>query len=580
MSSPWSRHSLLAIAAVMAIAVSGCSEKTESAKSSDDKTTKTTVDDKTTTPDDKTGQPSDADKTVAQTGTNTPKPKTDVPAGPKNGLDVSYLLPEFEIGVIAHPGRVLGDFAKKFPPLAEKLAEGKELAGFDPADIEQVLVLVSPLDENFAFVARFSKPLNADEVIPKMMDDGHEVVEHDGMSYYKNANERDPSVYMPDDKTVVAARSADLERMMAKPSPDNELTAMLTTADLNNELVVCVVADRLAAEAKKNMAQVELPFPFSSLKELPDLISAGSLELELTEAVGLVLKVKSPDQKSSERVSQLLDPLINMGKGIAQQQLTNMPPQVADMARPVLESLKVEQAGDQFSVSLKIDQPGILDAVAGMALPAIMAAQGAAQITNDKNSLKQIGLAMHNYHDVYGHLPVASEGIKTDKDGKPLLSWRVHILPFIEERELYEQFNLDEPWDSENNKDLIEFIPQVYVMKGGPDDGKTMVQAPIGEGSIFGGDKEVGFRNITDGTSNTIMVVVTKPEKAVPWTKPADLAFDAKDPAADLQATPAGYLALFGDGAVLTIKASLKAATWALLFNREDGMVLPEQLRE
>lgn len=568
MNMRWSLHSLFAIVAAMAIAVSGCSEKTESANSSDGKTNEQ----KTTTPDETTGQPSDPGKTLAQTGTNNPKGQMTV--GPKNGLDVSYLLPEFEIGVIAHPGRVLGDLAKKIPPLAEKLAEAKELAGFDPADIEQVLIAASPLDEKFAFVMRFSKPINAEEIIPKMMEDGHEVVDHNGMSYYKNADDKKPSIYMPDDKTVVAARSADLEKMMAKPSPNNELTAMLTTADLNNELVVCVLAGRLAAEAKKNMALVELPFPFNSLKEVPDLISAGSLELELTEAVGLALKLKSPDDQSSARLHQLLDPLINMGKGIAQQQLTNLPPEAAKAAGPILESLTVAQAGDEFSISLKIDQPGVLDMAAGMILPAIMDAQGAARSASDKNNLKQIGVAMHNFHDVYKHLPVAGESIKTDKDGKPLLSWRVHILPLMDEQELYEQFELDEPWDSEHNKELIQFIPQVYVMQGGPEDGKTMIQAPVGEGSIFGGNTKVGFRNVTDGTSNTIMVAVTKPEKAVPWTMPTDWEVNAKDPAADLQPGRRGFMVLFADGSVHDIKVGLAPATWALLINRMDGMVI------
>src|SRR5206468_5253686 len=68
------------------------------------------------------------------------------------------------------------------------------------------------------------------------------------------------------------------------------------------------------------------------------------------------------------------------------------------------------------------------------------------------NNLKQIGLAMHSYHDVYKRLP---SGAVQDKDGKALLSWRVHLLPFLEQEALFKEFKLDEPWDSDNNKKLL-----------------------------------------------------------------------------------------------------------------------------
>ena len=72
---------------------------------------------------------------------------------------------------------------------------------------------------------------------------------------------------------------------------------------------------------------------------------------------------------------------------------------------------------------------------------------------------------MHNYHDTYGTFPPAAT---TDGADKPLLSWRVAILPFLEQQPLYEQFHLDEPWDSPHNKTLIEQMPQVYAIPGSP----------------------------------------------------------------------------------------------------------------
>jgi hypothetical protein len=81
-----------------------------------------------------------------------------------------------------------------------------------------------------------------------------------------------------------------------------------------------------------------------------------------------------------------------------------------------------------------------------------------------ENNLKQLALAMHNYHDVNGRFPpAASRGA----DDKPLLSWRVMILPYLEQEALYKEFNMDEPWDSEQNKKLLAKMPDIYVPLNG-----------------------------------------------------------------------------------------------------------------
>ncbi|MBN9523059.1 DUF1559 domain-containing protein [bacterium] len=87
-----------------------------------------------------------------------------------------------------------------------------------------------------------------------------------------------------------------------------------------------------------------------------------------------------------------------------------------------------------------------------MAVPdAALAARGPSAA---ENNLKQIGLALHNYESAYQYLP----GNSYDKDGKALLSWRVHILPFLEQTALHQRFKLDEPWDGPNNKAVSETV--------------------------------------------------------------------------------------------------------------------------
>ena len=97
----------------------------------------------------------------------------------------------------------------------------------------------------------------------------------------------------------------------------------------------------------------------------------------------------------------------------------------------------------------------IIAVLIALLLPAVQAAREAARRSQCVNNLKQIGLAMHNYHAQQNKFPGAAI---TNKQGKPLLSWRVAILPLLDQQGLYEKFKLDEPWDSPHNRALLTSI--------------------------------------------------------------------------------------------------------------------------
>jgi hypothetical protein len=149
----------------------------------------------------------------------------------------------------------------------------------------------------------------------------------------------------------------------------------------------------------------------------------------------------------------------------------------------------------------------------------------AAYRMHSSNNLKQLALALHNYEACFGRLPQDVVG----KDGKPLLSWRVLLLPFIEQDNLFKLVKMDEPWDGPTNKTLLESMPKLFAsprvtMKV---TGHTVYQGFSGPGTVFErGIKPLKFADILDGTSNTIFVV--EASVAVPWTKPIDLPFDPK----------------------------------------------------
>jgi prepilin-type processing-associated H-X9-DG protein len=142
------------------------------------------------------------------------------------------------------------------------------------------------------------------------------------------------------------------------------------------------------------------------------------------------------------------------------------------------------------------------------------------------DNLKQIALAMHNFHDVYGMFPPAAI---TDKQGRPLLSWRVAILPQLgaEGEALFREFHLDEPWDSPHNQALLAQMPAVFACPDEPQTrrGKTVYQVIVGPATMFTGKRKgVRLQDITAGTSNTVMVAESA--RSVPWTAPLDIPAD------------------------------------------------------
>ena len=200
-------------------------------------------------------------------------------------------------------------------------------------------------------------------------------------------------------------------------------------------------------------------------------------------------------------------------------------------------------------------------------LPAVQAAREAARRAQCTNNLKQVGLALHNYHSAYNAFP---DDIR-DSNGKPLLSWRVALLPFFEEPGLYGQFHLDEPWDSPHNQQLLSQMPRALrcPSESGLSPEETVYQSFSGPQAFLDG-KPTRLFDMTDGTSNTIAVVETN--QAVPWTKPADIPFNAQGPAPQVTGShPGGFNALFADGSVKFIRNSVSPQMLKALITKNGG---------
>lgn len=183
---------------------------------------------------------------------------------------------------------------------------------------------------------------------------------------------------------------------------------------------------------------------------------------------------------------------------------------------------------------------------------------------NDQDRLRTIALACLNHESAYQQFPSNITG----KDGMPLLSWRVAILPMLGRADLYNQFKLDEPWDSAHNIKLLDKMPEP----------KTRLLGVDGPETIFESGEVQTFEKMTDGSSNTILCLLASEDAAIEWTRPADLSFTPGQKLDGLAVDAKGrYQFVTCDGAAHSIDLeSLPPQKLQLLLQRNDGMVAPD----
>ena len=310
-----------------------------------------------------------------------------------------------------------------------------------------------------------------------------------------------------------------------------------------------------------------IPPPMQGIMRVPELLDAITVSIDMNNTnASQRLTMLATDDNAARELQQILSQSIAMGRQLV---VSNMvvdvpgddPVAVASrkyterIADQIMESMTPKKSGSKLTIEGNLNYSMATNGVlVGLLLPAVQSARAAARRMSSSNNLKQIGLAMHNHHAAYRALP----GNIVSEDGNPLLSWRVAILPFIEQLPLYQQFHLDEPWDSEHNIKLIDKMPAIYVhpeLQTKPN--TTVYQRPSGKEkshygeTIMSSDKACRFRDITDGTSMTILALEALPTEAVAWTKPMDLNVDMNKPTAGIVGdTRLGFNVLMADGSV------------------------------
>jgi hypothetical protein len=381
---------------------------------------------------------------------------------------------------------------------------------------------------------------------------------------------------------------------MSMPRPD--LLEPLAAAPQAALVMVLSVGDDHRRALREMLPQLPNFLGGGPARELADGVRFVRLTLDLPPQLAVRLSVQTRDAVTAER----LRTLATLGLDWLGQQ-----PQVANLVPwPQVRPLLTPQV-QQDQVVLDWSDPQRVEAAVQLLLaPAQRAAREAARRAQGMNQLKQIMLALHNYHDVYRRFP--PQAIRS-KEGKPLLSWRVAILPFVEQYGLYRQFRLDEPWDSEHNRRLLEKMPPVYAdpltQAVRKEPGLTAFVVPLtqmppqvhvpAEGpkgpaasrehgprepvAIFDVPDGASLAQITDGTSNTIAVLKVAPTAAVPWTKPDDWVYNPQKPLAGLfpEEGERICLAAFADGSVRVLVPGIAPNVLRLIILMNDGQVVP-----
>ena len=521
------------------------------------------------------------------------------PAEGKAKIDLGYVTPETVAAVVAYPRHVLTAPEMEMLPIEVIAAAGKKALGIDPIEIEQILA-IAELPKTLqagpppaAIVLRMSAPLPEGQILAPLWQRTAEA-QLDGKTYRRAIGPMDFSIFRPDDRTLLVANDDLLRKMLTNHAGPKEgkMTKVLGRIAEPPDALAILLVEPIRPLIAQPLATAPVPPPLADLKKIPDLLTSVGAKVNLTGDMSMSLTLRATDEAAAQQMEEIIDKMIELGRQailaeMAKQSASSDPVEQAAaqyskrISDRMLQTLRPVRKGDALTLATggnknpQMAQMATIGILIALLLPAVQAAREAARRAQSMNNLKQIVLAMHNYHDGHKELPARAT---FDKQGKPLLSWRVHLLPYFEQDALYKQFHLDEPWDSEHNRKLIPMMPKLFQNPSGTAaPGMANYLAVCGEGLAFEGTKGRRFADIRDGTSNTILVVEANDDRAAVWTKPDDWQYDAEHPMAGLGAAhPGGFSVAIADGSVRFISKDLDPKVFHALLTIAGGEVVPD----
>ncbi len=508
---------------------------------------------------------------------------------------ISGLMPaSTTAAIVIKPAQILQSPGMEMVPREVLSVVGQTEFGIDPCKIQNAILMVDAFTDlrnppGFGLVISFAEPQTLGGNITDSLIKGS----YEGMTIYRSRDAMTPVVLQYSKNTLIVGLEPFVTRMLASKNASGELATLIDNANPDSQFSAYMIMDPVRETIQQNLPpKNQIPPPFNQFLDLPELVESVVLEANFDGQQQGSLKITAVDDAAGNQIESMVDMGIQMGRqvlaGEMTRQIANLDPSMQmafqayferagqfmeDQMRPTRNQktilFEAKNQGGQIS------NVAVIGTLTAMLLPAVQQAREAARRTSSANNLKQIGLAFHNYFVVHRKFP---SNIR-DKDGRPLLSWRVAILPYLEESKLYDEFHLDEPWDSEHNIQLLSRMPQVFACPNLELEKRTVYLGFEGNDTAFG-DKPIGFAQILDGTANTILAVEANEDAAVNWSAPQDIPFD---PALDVNAVgnlrPDGFNALLLDGSVMFFPNSIEQQALKNWIQKSDGNIVEYPFR-
>ena len=513
-----------------------------------------------------------------------------------NAIDPATAPADVRMVIDVRPSAILA--RPEWKKLADSLQQGNRMlplpenAGIKLEEIEQVLVLtfdrkrddfIRPGENagsppQMVVILRATRPYDWK---PFMMRDLKEV-QQEGISYYKSNS---PTCFRNlDDRTLLIGMETDAKnppvganRPVARHAWD-DAWKKAGTGPFRVGVETAWMARQLRPVVEQENAS---PMVAALVGPLLDQTEGCAVALDIADGFGLNAVATCGTDGAADKVADTLRALLTLGGNMLpnfRKLAENAPPGTPIEPMKLLvatlteasESARVEREGTTVRFHSKVGKDAV--AVASQLLiPAAQVQREAVGRSRSINNLKQLALAMHNYHAAHGSLPPA---VLYGPDGKTPYSWRVALLPYLEGQKLYSQYKFDEPWDGPNNHKLIDQRPALFADPGDPSKTNTSYFVLTGPATLFPNRKEgVRFEDVTDGTFSTIMFVEAK--RDIPWTKPEDIPYDAAKPLPEFGGWyPSGFNVAFADGSVRFLKDSLDKNLLRFLITRNGGEVV------
>jgi hypothetical protein len=188
---------------------------------------------------------------------------------------------------------------------------------------------------------------------------------------------------------------------------------------------------------------------------------------------------------------------------------------------PVVAGKKSSISGAMIAIIIVVAGLGSVMLLGAVLLPAVQAARFRARRMQSAGNMKQIVVALHNYHDTYNTLPPA---YIPNNDGTRRTSWRVLVLPYLEHNGVYQQYAMGQSWDHPANATVRQLPMAVYrdpnsVSANARESSYLLI---TGKGTAFDGASTKKFSDMLNGTSNIALAVEVQGHN-IEWTEPMDV---------------------------------------------------------